>query len=39
MPAGYVVKLPQSTAGVADCEGQQRIDMTGLAATEFARRP
>lgn len=31
MPAGYVVKLPV-VAGVVDCAGQQRIDLTGLAA-------
>ncbi|MCU0901949.1 MAG: esterase-like activity of phytase family protein [Cypionkella sp.] len=30
MPAGYVVKLPVAN-GVADCAGQTRIDLTGLA--------
>ena len=30
MPAGYVVKLPV-TEGELDCDGQQRIEMTGLA--------
>ncbi|MDO9637208.1 MAG: esterase-like activity of phytase family protein [Pseudotabrizicola sp.] len=30
MPAGYVVKLPV-VDGVADCDAQLRIDMTGLA--------
>ncbi|CAM3282059.1 esterase-like activity of phytase family protein [Paracoccus nototheniae] len=30
MPAGYVVKLPV-TNGELDCDGQQRIEMTGLA--------
>lgn len=30
MPAGYVVKIAV-TGGVADCAGQQRIDLTGLA--------
>jgi DNA-binding beta-propeller fold protein YncE len=37
MPAGYVVKIAIN-AGVADCEGQQRIEMTGLA-TEFPEDP
>lgn len=31
MPAGYVVKLPLK-AGVVDCAGLQKIEMTGLAA-------
>jgi hypothetical protein len=31
MPAGYVVKLAIKD-GMADCAGQQRIDVTGLAA-------
>jgi hypothetical protein len=30
MPAGYVVKI-DVTGGEADCAGQQRIDLTGLA--------
>jgi hypothetical protein len=30
MPAGYVVKIAVD-GGVADCAGQQRIDLTGLA--------
>lgn len=30
MPAGYVVKIMTTADGV-DCDGQQRIDMTGLA--------
>jgi DNA-binding beta-propeller fold protein YncE len=37
MPAGYVVKIAVN-GGVADCEGQQRIDMTGIA-TEFPEDP
>ncbi len=31
MPAGYVVKLPLK-AGVVDCAGLQKIEVTGLAA-------
>lgn len=31
MPAGFVVKLPVK-AGVVDCAGLQKIEMTGLAA-------
>jgi len=31
MPAGYVVKLPLK-AGVVDCAGLQKIELTGLAA-------
>lgn len=31
MPAGYVVKLPLN-AGVVDCAGLQKIELTGLAA-------
>ncbi|MFN4157324.1 MAG: esterase-like activity of phytase family protein [Gemmobacter sp.] len=30
LPAGFVVKVPV-VAGVADCEGQVRIELTGLA--------
>ncbi|WP_246032904.1 esterase-like activity of phytase family protein [Falsirhodobacter xinxiangensis] len=31
LPAGYVVKLPVAN-GELDCEGMQKIDLTGLAA-------
>jgi sugar lactone lactonase YvrE len=30
MPAGYVVKIAVN-GGMADCDGQQRIDLTGIA--------